>query len=139
MTTRSPNPHLIGTTGPAAVLPARVCRVLEHELGRELATLRTRARGVDQEVAYALIALATAAATYVPPEEQMVAESSEQAAESRHPQEWVSATRAAELLGVGSRAVVQAIARGRLPATRIGREWRLLSTDVENYRNARVA
>jgi excisionase family DNA binding protein len=131
------NPHLIGTAGPAAVLPARVCRVLQVELGAELAALRTRARGVDQEVAFALMAVAAAAAGFVPPEEQKVAPGEEQAALLT--QVWLSTGQAGVALGITRRAVGQAITRRHLPAVRVGRNWRVRATDIDDYRTAHAA
>lgn len=138
MTDRIPNPYLIGSRGPHALLSAHVCWVLERQLGRELAALRTRLRGVDQESAYALIAVTAAAASFVPPEEQLVVDRAEQATGSVSP-EWLSTAEAAELLAVGRRAIGQAIARNRLPAVKTGREWRICRTDLETYKNASAA
>ena len=135
LTGQIPNPYLSGTAGPEARLPARVCRVLEAELGRELALLRTRARGVDPEVAYALMALRQAALGFVPPEETERAESEGTAA----PSEWLSTTQAAESLGLGRRAITYAVARRLIPATRVGRAWRIRRSDLDDYRARRAA
>ena len=45
LTGQIPNPYLSGKSGPEARLSAQVCHALETALGRELAMLRTRARG----------------------------------------------------------------------------------------------
>ena len=125
------NPFLIGVSGPGVLLPARVCRVLQHELGRELSALRVRARGVDQETAYALMAIQLASAALVPVEEHVSRPVEEP------PEDWyMSTTEVAERLHVSRRAIGQAIARGTLPATKVGRAWRVRSTDVQNYRAA---
>lgn len=125
------NPFVIGAEGPGAHLPARVCRVLQHELGRELLALRVRARGVDQEVAYAVMAIQQASAAVVPVEEQVSGFVEEVTGDL-----YMSTTEVADRLRISRRAVGQAIARGRLPATKVGRAWRVRSTDVQNYRAA---
>ncbi|MGC0271727.1 helix-turn-helix domain-containing protein [Pseudactinotalea sp. Z1739] len=43
---------------------------------------------------------------------------------------------AASLLGIGERAVRQAIQRGRLPAVRVGGRWVIEREDLEQYRQA---
>jgi excisionase family DNA binding protein len=131
----SGNPFLLGEAGPSAILPPRVCRLLEVRFSAELARLRTDARGVDQETAFALMAVRAASAAFVPLEEQVVAGKPEQRPRS----EWLSTGQAAELLGLkGSRGVVQAISRETLPAVKVGDRWRLNRADVERYRVERT-
>lgn len=130
------NPYLVGVDGAHALLSARVCSQLEQFLGRELAALRTRLRGVDQEAAFGLMALREAALRWVPPEEQQAANSEERTSQLR---EWLSTTEAADHLRVSRRAVGQAITRQRLPAVKVGREWRVRRADVEEYGAARAA
>lgn len=133
---RIPNPYVIGCAGPHALLPARICWVLETRIGAELESLRIGARGVDPELSYVLRAVREAAMAFVPPEmrrEQDAAAASEHASDSG--ERWMGTAQAADVLGVRtSRAVVQAIARGTLPAVRQGRVWRLRRRDVESYR-----
>ena len=86
-------------------------------------------------MAYALMAVREAALGFVPPEEQQVVDLEEQAA----PLEWLSTAEAAELLGVGRRAIGQAVARLQLPATRVGRCWRISRSDLDEYRALRAA
>jgi excisionase family DNA binding protein len=125
------NPYVVGRGGLEARLSARVCHVLEAKLGPALANLRTHTRGVDQETAYALMAVREVAMSFVPPEEQAVVATSEQAAVL----EWLDTSEAADLMGLRTpRAVTQAIARGRLPAVKVGRAWRIRRTDIEHYR-----
>ena len=44
--------------------------------------------------------------------------------------EWLSTSEAASLLGVGARAVLARIARGELPAFRVGARWLIRRQDV---------
>lgn len=127
------NPYLVGSTGPSAVLDARVCRLLEAEVGPQLRALRTRLRGVDQEAAFQLLAVRQASDAFVPMEEQKVAAKPEQAP----PSEWVGSSDAARLLGISPRGVAQARSRGRLPGHMTDGRWRFRIRDVENYRKER--
>ncbi|GAA1154910.1 helix-turn-helix domain-containing protein [Nocardioides aquiterrae] len=52
---------------------------------------------------------------------------------------WVTSSEAADLLGGGPRAVQQAIARGRLKATKVNGVWRIEREDLEHYRATRAA
>jgi len=51
----------------------------------------------------------------------------------REPENWpelLSATKVASLLGLERHTVLDMIARGELPATKIGRQWRIAPDDV---------
>ena len=48
--------------------------------------------------------------------------------------EIVFAAEAAGLIGIGYRGLVNSIERGKLPAFRLGRQWAILRSDVEQYR-----
>jgi excisionase family DNA binding protein len=52
---------------------------------------------------------------------------------------WVTSTEAADLLKVEPRAVQQAIARGRLKATKVGKRWQIEREDLEHYKATRAA
>ena len=131
---QSRSPHLIGVDGPAVTVPARIAAVLEGHA--DLSALRVRTRGVDPEASSVLEALryaamswrSTATGTARAPEP-------EPAASSR----WLSTTQAADLLGLTPRAVVKAIAQGKLPATRVGNRHRISREDLEHYRAAKPA
>lgn len=119
---------LIGRDGPAVVLDARTCAFLERYAG--LAKLRIAA-AADRHVAAQLVAIRDAAATWRGSATgTTVATKPEPAASSQ----WLSTSEAAELLAVGPRAVVKAIARGRIPATRAGGRWRISREDLEHER-----
>jgi excisionase family DNA binding protein len=47
--------------------------------------------------------------------------------------------RAADLVGVSTRAIRKAITAGRLVGTRVGSQYRISREDLEHYRAARVA
>ena len=121
---------LIGTEGPAVVLDARTCAWLERYAA--LSSLRVRVRGTDPSISKQLEEIHQAALSWGSATGTEVATQPEPAAGSQ----WLSTTEAADLLGIGPRAVVKAIARGALPGTRVGNRWRVSREDVQHYRAA---
>lgn len=122
---------IVGDQGPGVVLSARTCAWLEKYA--RLPALRVAARGVDPQVSAHLEEIRQAADAWrgsVLGTE--VAATSEPATRS----EWMTTAMVAELLQVGPRAVVKAIARGALPAQRVGRTWQVHREDAERYRTA---
>jgi excisionase family DNA binding protein len=125
---------LIGTDGPAVVVPARAAAFLESRA--DLSVLRVRVRGVDPEVSRVLAELREAAMAWrVSATGNEQAPTTELAADS----EWLSTSGAGRLLGRDPRSVRYAIKRGALPATLVGRSYRVSREAVEIYRAARAA
>ena len=125
---------LIGTQGPAVVLDARTCAWLEKYAG--LSSLRVRVRGTDQRISTQLEEVRYAAMSW------RGSATGTEAATKPEPgasSQWLSTSQAADLLGVGPRAVVKAIGRGAIPAERVGSRWRVSREDIEHYRAARAA
>ena len=121
--------------GAGVFIPLRIADLLQRIT--DLHAVSTAARGQDAEfdaVANAIRLAAMAWRSSV--SGTRVAEPAEQAAESDR---WLSTGEAAVLLGVGPRAIRQAIARGRLPASKTGRLNRISREDLEQYRAARAA
>lgn len=128
-------PFLLTVGSPSAIVTGRAAAVLERQL--DLAGLRVRTRGIDPEVSDVLEAIREAAeawrgsatGTTEAPEPELAPES----------QVWVSSPKAADLLGISSRAVVKAIAEGRLAGEQVGGRWRIAREDIEHYKARRTA
>lgn len=125
---------LIGTHGPAVVVDARTCAWLEKYA--QLTSLRVRVRGTDPHISRALEEIRQAAMSW-----RGSATGTDDAPkpEPGATSSWLSTTQAASLLGVTPRAVVKAIARGKLPATQVAGRHRVSREDIENYKAARAA
>lgn len=139
MTSGAPRrlPHLIGTTGPSVVVPARIAAILEAHAG--LSALRVRTRGTDAEATDVLEALRFAALSW---RENVVgsASSGTSVAPKAEPEpacKWMTTGKAADLIGISSRAIRKAIADGRLPAQEVGGRHRITREDLEHFRAAR--
>ena len=132
---RPPEAYVHGLSGPVAVVPGRVAAWLERHA--DLRRIRTEARGVDPEVDAVLVALALAAATWrTSATGSNLAKSAEVEAPSAL---WLTSSQAADHLGIGDRAIRLAIAERRLPAEKVGGQWRINREDIEHYRAARAA
>lgn len=120
--------------GAVVIVPARIAARLDALVN--LRRLRIEVRGQDAELDAVLVALATGAAAW-----RASATGSERAPEPElgaPSQQWLSTTEAGDLLGIGDRAVRQAIDGGRLDAHRVAGRWRISREDVEQYRSARM-
>lgn len=132
---RPPESYVHGVAAPCVIVPARVAAWLERHT--QLRALRTEARGTDPEVDAVLVALGVAAAAW---RSSATGTRAPVAAEQATASETTMTTsQAATVLGVGERAVRQAIGRGRLPATRAGGRWLIEREDLEHYRQAAQA
>ena len=128
------NPYLQGVEGPVVMVPARIAAVLERHA--DLTGLRVRTRGVDPEASAVLEALRFAALAW---RGSATGTEDDTTPEPAATLKWLSTRQAADLLGIGPRAVVKAIAEGRLPSTKVGDRHRVSREDVEHYRAARAA
>jgi excisionase family DNA binding protein len=129
-----PPEHYVHAGGEVVVVPARVAAWLGRHA--QLDRLRTQIRGADAEVDSVLVALAVAGAYW---RTSATGSACAPEAEVGALSPWVSTTQAADLLGIGSRAVRLAIAETRLPAERVDGRWRIAREDIEHYRAARAA
>jgi excisionase family DNA binding protein len=125
---------IVGVDGPAVVVSARTAAWLERYGG--LTSLRVKVRGTDPEISRELQELRAAAMAW-----RGSATGTKEAVkpEPATSSSWLSTTEAADLLGIGPRAVRKAIALGRLPSTDSGGRHRVSREDVEHYRAARTA
>jgi excisionase family DNA binding protein len=117
-----------------ALLPGRIAALIYRRTN--LGQVRTEVRGIDAEADAALMALHIAALKW--------RGSATGTTEAAQPElgpisGWLSTGEAAGLLGVTPRAVVKAIARGKLPAERLGGRHRISREDLEQYRAGRAA
>lgn len=129
---RPPAAYVHGLHGPVVVVPARVCAWLERHAG--IAQLRAEHRGRDAEVSAVLVGVGVAAAKW---RASATGTADAKRPESDAPSE-MSTRQASDLVGVTERAIRQAIAEGRLTATRVGSRWVLTREDVEQYRASRT-
>lgn len=127
---------IIGKDGPAVVLDARACAWLEQYA--RLSSVRKDFRGTDphisqqlEEIRYAAMAWWRASAS--------TGTEHDSEAEVAAPSKWLTTGQAADLLGITSRAVRLAIARGDVPAEKVGTHNRISRADVEHYRAVRAA
>lgn len=110
------------------VIPQAAARWLYYKAG--LRDLRARNTPADPEVNAALIAIALAAI-----ETPGSDPGSDRAAKSEPDRQSTLTTRAAaDRLNIGTRAIVKAIAQGRLKAIRHGGRWRIDPDDLDAYR-----
>lgn len=114
-----------------AWVPARVAALIYRHT--DLGRVRTELRGADAETDGVLMALHIAALKW---RGSATGTDRAPAAEPVASSLWLSTSEAADLLEVTPRAVTKAIAAGRLPAQRHGRDWRISREDLEHYRTA---
>jgi excisionase family DNA binding protein len=118
-------------------VPGRIAAFLVRRAG--LSDLRLSMRGLDPELDAALEALVMAAAAW---RQQRAAASDLGSEQGKRPDvpagSALTATEAAALLGVSSRAIRLAIAESRLDARTSGGVWLIDRDDLERYRAARV-
>lgn len=129
-----PPEHYVHGDGEVVIVPARVAAWLAG--AAHLDQLRARIRGADPEVDSVLVALTVAAMKW--------RTSATGSADAPRPEvapgsPWVSSTQAADLLGIGDRAVRLAIDEQRLQAEKVQGRWRIAREDVEHYRAGRRA
>jgi len=124
---------IVRADGPAVVLDARACAWLERYAG--LTSLRVRVRGTDprisahlEEIRRVAMAWGSDCGTSVDPEPEPAAGS-----------DYLGTSQVAKLVGIGPRAVVNAIAEGRLPAELVGNQRRVARVDAEHYKAAKAA
>lgn len=126
---------IVGKDGPAVILDARACAVLERYAG--LSDLRVRVRGVDPHISRQLEEVRLAALSW-----RSSATGTEEASgpePATDSERWLSTGEAADLVGVTSRAIRKAIDEGRLEAVKVGGHNRISREDLEHYRAARAA
>jgi excisionase family DNA binding protein len=121
----------VGGKPAAVVIDARFCAFLERYA--HLSALQVQVRGVHPEVSQQLLDVRTAAKSRNTNGTEL-AKPEEHAPTS----EWLTVSQAAQLLGVGPRAVRQAITRGRLEAEHEERGYRIRRIDAQHYRATRA-
>jgi excisionase family DNA binding protein len=125
---------IVGLSGPAVVISGRTAAWLEKYAA--LTALRVKVRGTDPAISKELEELRLAAMVWRGSATGTEEAVRDQPAASSN---WLSTTQAAAVLGVSPRAVVKAIARGKLPSTRVGGRHRISREDAEHYRAAKAA
>ncbi len=129
---RQPESFLHGVSGPVVILPARVAALLEARF--PMARLRADLRGTDPEVSNVLLALHEAARRW---HSSVTGTKSAPPPEPAGSSNWVSTTSAAARSGVTDRAIRRAISEGRLDAIRSEGRWRISTSALTDYINAR--
>lgn len=103
----------------------------------EFRDIRIAARGAHPAVYAYLTAIAVVGQNWCSSQARTPrANKDEQAQDLRS---WVTSSEAADLLKGGPRAVQQAIARGRLKATKVDGRWRIEREDLAHYLATRAA
>jgi excisionase family DNA binding protein len=128
---RQPASYVHGLRGPLVIVPGRVAEILERRA--HLNEFRVSIRGTDPELDAVLIAIRVAALQW-----RASATGSADAPPAEAGSTWLTTAEAAGIARITDRAIRQAIADGRLPATRSGRNWRIARVDLEQYRAART-
>lgn len=121
-----------GNGGPVVVVTSRVADYLTRHAG--LGQFRVEHRGEDAEIDAALLAIAVVGKSW---RGSAVGTAGRNPSEPAPVSEWVSTAGAAARLGLTSRAVVKAIAEGRLKAMKAGTQWRIHRADLEHFRAQR--
>lgn len=129
------NPFLVGTSGPAVLVPARVAAVIEKYA--RLSDLRVRTRGIDPEATAVLEALHVAALSWRSTACGTTEDTEAEPATDSN--QWLTTGEAADLAGVTSRAIRKATDEGRLQCTRVSGHRRISREDLEHYKAARAA
>jgi len=130
---QSATAYVLGADGIAAIVPARVAAWLDSRLN--LTQVRGQVRGRDAEVDAVLVALRLAAMSW----RASATGSGEAPTPEVEASSWVGTRQAADLLGIGDRAIRLAIAEQRLAAHNVGGRWRITREDIEQFRAARRA
>src|SRR4051794_30323235 len=119
---------------PAVVVSARIARAID----RQLSSWRIDVRGLDPELDVALRALHDAGLAWRARRDQLVAGSGgvdargSEHGRSEH-RDGIAVPEAADLLGLGHRAVRKAALEGRLPGSLVDGQWRFDRREVEAY------
>lgn len=121
-----PPEHYVHAGGDVVLVPARVAAWLMHST--RLRELRSQVRGADAEVDSVLIALSVAAECW-----STSAAGSKSAPRSEDGRQWLSTTKASDVLGISARAVRLAIAEGRLEAENLDGRWRMTRDSVDEF------
>jgi hypothetical protein len=125
---------LIGLAGPAIVVPARVCSILESQT--DLAALRARLRGIDPETSATLQAIRIAATLW------RSAASGTPVAPDPEPAgvlDMLPVDEVAMLLELKPRSVRKAAGLGQLRAMKIAGRWLITRDDLRHFEAARAA
>lgn len=118
--------------GTVVVVPVSVAAWLDSQI--DLQRLRPQARA-DGMQTFAVLHALLVAAHYARPTSARGRKALGASAEAAPPSEVMSTDQAADLLGIGSRAVRLACAEGRLPAQQVDGRWRIDRSDVNAYRS----
>lgn len=132
---------IVGDEGPAVVLSAETAYWLERIC--KVSSLRQRLRdGSHQRVSVELLELRRVAMSFDPtrlPATAEVGSGSAEVAAGLESREWLSVGEAADLLGIGERAVRLACSQDRLDAEQVGGRWRITRQALEDFKATRVA
>ena len=127
--------YLLKVHEPYVMVPARIAALIESRSG--IGALRVQVRGLDPEASAVLEDIRLAAMSWRGSATGTVIEAEPEPTTPLR--EWVTTGGAADLLGITSRAVRKAIARGAIPAQNIDGRYRIDRADIEHYRATRAA
>ena len=131
---RPPSAFVHGVDGPVVIVPGRVAAWLGREF--RLDRRRIEVRGADAELDSVLVALGVAAAAW---RSSALGTDHRNRSEPRSSLTVMTTADVADRLDCTNRAVVKAIADGRLPARKEGRRWLVDPEDFAHYYEAATA
>lgn len=129
-----PEHYVHGVDAPVVVVPGRVARRLVQRF--QLDRYHVQHRGEDPELDAVIVALRVAGLRWVT---SAVGKETRQDPVGEAPSKWLTATEAAELVGVSARAARLAAHEGRIPAEKFGGQWQISREDAEHWKASRRA
>jgi len=118
----------------AVVVPFRICAIITRQAG--LKTWASAHRGIDPEMDQVLHDVTMAGLRWVT---SAVGKETARDPEGEAPSKWLTATKAAELVGVSARAARLAAQERRIPAEKFGGQWQISREDAEHWKASRRA
>lgn len=129
-------PRSVMFDGPAVVVSGRFAYWLERTVN--LRKLALDVRGSDAELTEALHAIHLAALVYEEQATSVNGSNPTPISEVAPQSTYVNVTQAAGLIGIGDRAVRQALAKGDLVGCRVDYRWRVDRQSIDRYKELRT-
>ncbi len=118
----------------AVAVPFRICAIITRQAG--LKAWANARRGADPQMDQVVHDMTMAGLRWVT---SAVGKETRQDPVGEAPSKWLTATEAAELVGVSARAARLAAHEGRIPAEKFGGQWQISREDAEHWKASRRA